>query len=258
MLSRNSASSRAIPVEKRIQAVRMHPFVPESFGRNKSGMQATEYISGSEMEEAREAWLTAADYACHKASQLAKLGVHKQLANRLLEPFCWHTIICTATDWANFFAQRCHPDAQPEIRIAAELMRTAMDNSDPKCVSGPDWHLPLIDWDDEVLNSDSVDLRKVSAARCARVSYLTHDGRRDLEEDVKLYERLTTSGHMSPLEHPARPMTEKELCRYRTYAHHPRDAADRQTSIGSYLGNLNGWVSLRKTIPGERVFGGAK
>lgn len=258
--SRNSASSRAIPVEKRIAAVREYPFVPESFGRNKAGMQATEYVSGTELETAREAWFQAAEDACQYALTLAQLGVHKQLANRLLEPFCWHTIICTATDWANFFAQRCHPDAQPEIRIAAELMRVAMEKSVSRQLNDGQWHLPLVDstfgdpFEPEVTDIGTAGWAKISAARCARVSYLTHDGKRDLNADLILYDRLTTSGHMSPLEHPARPMTQEELHWFRTQTLDTGRDRPNPVDIGSYLGNLNGWISLRKTIPNERVF----
>lgn len=253
MLSRNSASSRAIPVEKRIAMVEADPFVPEAFGKNQKGMQASETLTGEDDENAQRAWLDAMRDAIHHAKTLAGLGVHKQLANRLLEPFCWHTIVASATEWSNFFALRCHPDAQPEIRKAAEMMRDVMQASEPKALTEVDWHLPLIDSEDYeraimVAALDPVDVLKklcaASAGRCARVSYLTHEGRRDLGEDVALCDRLISSGHMSPLEHVARPMTLDEAWDYRMHG-----------STESFAGNFKGWLQLRKLIPHEADFG---
>lgn len=257
MIGKSSASSRAIPVEKRIAAVREHMFIPESFGRNRPGMQATEVLAGDEAAQARQWWIEDGEEACRRAERLAKLGVHKQYANREIELWSWHTAILTATDWDNMFALRCHPDAQPEFRIVAELARAAMGNSEPKPLVAYDWHMPLVgaQYGDQIEGSGlhPMDWCRISAARCARVSYLTHDGRRDVGADLELYNRLVSSGHMSPPEHTARPMDKNELERYVTYGYDTA-ATEREDPIGSYLGNLNGWVSLRKTIPGERVF----
>jgi thymidylate synthase ThyX len=171
------------------------------------------------------------------ARTLATLGVHKQLANRLLEPFLWHTVIVSATEWSNFFALRCHPDAQPEIRKIAEMMRDAMKASEPTPI--PMWHLPLVD-DAEQLHAEGFHGREValiSAGRCARVSYLTHDGKRDPHADMALAKRLLASGHMSPFEHQAYPMM--------------TDAFDARRR---FRGNFRGWVQLRKTIDNEDDF----
>lgn len=234
VFSRNSASSRAIPVEKRIADVEADPFVPEAFGKNQKGMQATDVLSVDEESLARGAWLNALQYAVTYAGELARVGVHKQLANRLLEPFSWHTIIVTATEWSNFYALRCNPMAQPEIRRAAELMRDAMLKSGPNHLPEGGWHLPLVR-DVEHEEFQVADLVKLSAARCARVSYLTHDGRRDPQADLALYDRLASAGHMSPLEHPA-----------------------RATNHRSFVGNFCGWAQHRKEIAGEDVFSGGQ
>jgi hypothetical protein len=229
MLSRNSASSRAIPVKKRIEAVLTDPFVPEKFGRNQKGMQAhKEPISEHNTEEAEIAWRYAARLAIHYTRRLDKLGVHKQWSNRLLEPFSWHTVVVTATDWDNFFHLRCHPDAQPEFQKIAEMMRDVMEASTPQTVISPDWHLPYTDpyaW----FVPGNKHAALVSAARCARVSYLTHDGKLDPEADLALATKLLAVGHMSPFEHPATPM-------------------DTATE---YYGNFKGWMQYRKLIPGE-------
>lgn len=240
VLSRNSASSRAIPVEKRIAVVREHPFIPDAFGANQRGMQAGD-ASGVDQDTARAAWLRARDAAVEHASALASAGVHKQWANRLLEPFCWHTIIVSATEWANYFALRLHRDAQPEIRRATECMRDAMEASRPRWLKHGEWHLPLVDPD----RDGALSIREqvaCSVARCARVSYLTHDGKRDVAADVVLHDRLLTSGHMSPFEHPARVPPPTGL---------PFGGAD---DMLSWSGNFRGWTQYRKLIRGENIF----
>lgn len=232
MFSRNSASSRAIPVKTQLARVREHPFVPEVWGRNQAGMQAEHEVDETSAAAAREAWLVARDRAVEQAERLLELKIHKQLANRLLEPFLWHTVIVTATDWSNFFALRANPEAQPEIGRVAELMRLAYGSGTPIMVPDGAWHLPLLqpeEYDGSFEHTEQA--RQVSAARCARVSYLTHDGRRDLDADLKLYRRLVESGHLSPLEHVATP-----------------------DPGGARIGNFLGWRQLRKTIPGEDDF----
>lgn len=244
MLSRNSASSRAIPVENRIAAVEADPFIPVAFGRNRRGMQAVEALEGADAAAAEETWMEACRIAVYRAKQLASLGVHKQLANRLLEPFLWHTVVVTATEWSNFFALRCNPDAQPEIRTAAELMRSARDSSEPRAVAAGEWHLPYLDAEENVdVLARHLAPALVSSARCARVSYLTQDGRRDPAEDLKLADRLLAAGHMSPFEHAARPLDRsRDVGRYDLGSSRP------------FVGNFAEWVQLRKTIRHEDDF----
>lgn len=203
MFSRNSASSRAIPNEKLRERVTNDPAMPVWWGRNQSGMQAREELTGSARTAAEVLWLEARDEAMKVSNALAAVGLHKQLCNRLIEPWMGITVIISATEWNNFFKLRCHPDAQPEIRAAAEAMREAMTKSTPSGLMSGEYHLPLVraeDWNNEPEEHHV----KLSVARCARVSYLTHDGRRDPKADFDLYERLKTSGHWSPFEHAAR------------------------------------------------------
>lgn len=176
-------------------------------------MQGGEELEDRSRQMAESEWLAASQSAVAHAETLARLGVHKSVTNRLLEPFMWHTVILTATDWGNFFRQRCSPLAQPEIRAVAEAIQTAYDASTPDRLMPGDWHLPYITSADiEEAAAQGFDIREVSAARCARVSYLTHHGIRDLAEDVLLYKRLTSADppHMSPLEHVATPCDEFE------------------------------------------------
>ena len=134
MFSRNSASSRAIPVEKMIKMVEDDPFIPTYWGKNQKGMQAEEELDQNTQDLAKGNWLLAMDNALEAAQHFVKIGVHKQLANRLLEPFMWHTCIVSATDWDNFFALRCDSAAAPEIRNAALLMRDVLAESVPDAI----------------------------------------------------------------------------------------------------------------------------
>lgn len=209
VFSRNAASSRAIPVVKTIEQVRNDPAMPIHWGLNQPGMQAAQ--EHDDPASARNAWIEATRSAARHAENLANLGLHKQIVNRVLEPFQWMHTIVTATEWDNFFDLRCHPDAQPEFQALANAIRMAMDESSPverassiqRTTSS--WHLPYVS-DDERAHLHPYTLPKISAARCARVSYLKHDGKApSIEDDMVLFERLVGSKplHASPIEHQA-------------------------------------------------------
>lgn len=277
VLSRNSASSRAIPVWKRLADILESPFVPMSFGKNKGGMQSSEEISEEDSEFARQNWLAGRDVAViqaymlaggedqilkdskgnHRAQELCvklrqlmfcnpevtfrmrnlSAGVHKQHANRVLEPYAWHTVVTTGTKWRNFYALRASAMAQPEIQSVAIAMAEAHYASSPLELYEGEWHLPFVTEDDVREVSDPIDLARVSTARCARVSYLTHDGVRNLEKDFLMATDLQRQGHTSPFEHPAR-------------------TAD---TTGAYFGNYGGnfgseWIQYRKMLDHENDF----
>lgn len=243
--SRNSASSRAIPIQRLIQRVEDDPALPILWPAERRGMQGGEEFDWETATLARAMWMQAASEAVDSAKVLAAMTVHKSVVNRLLEPFLWHTVIVTgdAAGYDNFFRQRCSPLAQPEIRAAAEATRDAYSDSEPTPLDFGEWHTPLIRPDEldfyGPLGEDMEEQRRyVSAARCARVSYLTHAGTRDVDEDLQLYERLVTADppHWSPLEH---------VCRPRWEAGHPHPDA----KLG---GNLRGWVQLRHIVESER------
>lgn len=209
VFSRNSASSRAIPVAKMIEQVQNDPAMPIYWGLNQPGMQA-----GKEHEDISTAqvwWKAAAIDAAVSATLLNDLGLHKQIVNRVLEPFQWMHTIVTATEWRNFFELRCHPDAQPEFQVLACAIRTAMEESVPVERASSvqrvesSWHLPYVS-DDERANLHLHTLPKLSASRCARVSYLKHDGTAPSgADDLTLFERLVGGKplHASPIEHQA-------------------------------------------------------
>lgn len=204
MFSRNAASSRAIPAKKMIDAVLADPYIPDRFGKAQKGMAETAYLEGDPADAATSAWELALHRAVDCADRLLALGVHKKYANRLLEPFAWTTVIVTGTTaaYANFFHLRCSPLADPALERAATLMRDAYMTHTPDPLYPGDWHLPLVAHDE--LTRPILDLRKMSVGRCARVSYLTHDGRRDPDADIALHDRLAADGHWSPFEHQAR------------------------------------------------------
>lgn len=270
MFSRNSASSRAIPIQKMIASVLEDPYVPSTWGQNQKGMQAGDELSKYDSDMARAAWLYARDLAVDQAAKLLKLGVHKQLTNRLLEPFMWHTCIVSATEWSNFFHLRDNPMAHPDIQILAHAMQELYKNRTPRELRYGQWHMPYVkqeEIDAAILDapplnevesyyeSAVVRLTKVSVGRCARVSYLTHEGQRDLQADVDLHDRLLESGHMSPFEHVARPVNKDDS----DLQYGP--LAQQHPLLGTtdlWFGNFRGWVSTRKLIANEQDILGAR
>lgn len=249
-LSRNASSSRAVPVEKMIQGVIDDPAMPVRWGANQPGMQDAgdhDVLVGCfplengmvyfDERTPQKAWLLARDYAVSAAKGFAEAGYHKQVVNRLLEPFGHISVVVTATEWENFFALRCHPDADPTMRALAEAMRDAIAESAPGSWEAG-WHLPYITEDDFDTTkglprngSDMFDwLAMISAARCARVSYLNHDGSNpDIDKDLALAQRLLESKHMSPFEHQAAAWI----------------TGAQKTHLN---GNLRGWHQFRKMI----------
>ena len=206
--SRSVGSSRAIPVARQRDAIVANPFVPNAWGENQRGMVAAGDLDEDSSRAAEAIWRAAlADMERHTKA-LEALRVHKQLANRLLEVFSYTTEVVTATDWENLFVQRRHPDAQPQIREVSELMYDAYTASTPKLTKAGEWHLPFAD--DATSKNLPLDVRqRISAARCARTSYLTHDGRHSVDDDLALFDRLLVGGaigHMSPMEHQATPL----------------------------------------------------
>ena len=225
VISKSTASSRAIPTSKLLEMVKNDAVQPVYWGKNQAGMQASEEVDAETKEKALQEWRLAALNASKTAEKLLELGLHKQIANRILEPFMWAETIVTATEWDNFFKLRLHEDSQPEIQELARCMKEAMDNSEPVKSK---IHLPYITLDemeDYVQGSIAVDSESlneclyqyfvpISAARCARVSYLNHDQSNPvIEKDLATAEKLLSAGHWSPFEHQAYALPEVVPCR---------------------------------------------
>jgi thymidylate synthase ThyX len=265
MISKNSASSRAIPFKTMLKKVQDEPFVPIAWQSEHKGMQGENYITEtSRVNNCVNLWLAARDQAIIHASALSTgqygtsnggvfnydISVTKQLCNRLLEPFLYHTVICTGTEWENFFALRAHPQAEIHIADLAHKMLLAYNESRPKSLKEGQWHIPFGDTFDitrlaqlRISMSGSyeewIDLKEledlkvqIATARCARVSYLNFEGKDDYLADIKLHDILQSSGHMSPFEHCAQAMN-TDL----------RDSA--------WSGNFHGFEQYRKMMNGE-------
>jgi hypothetical protein len=206
--SRNAASARAIPTARVIKAVEENPFIPIHWGAAQKGMQAFEEVHPEVQEECRKDWLASRDHALDMARSLMKRGVHKQIANRLLAPFQWITVVASGTSdaWANFFHLRCHKMAEPHMQMLALTAREVYSTSRPELGPAGWWHLPYVTDVERTTHEDALFLAKVSASRCARISYLTRSDVRTISEDIALYERLVGGSrvHASALEHPAK------------------------------------------------------
>lgn len=201
-LSRNAASSRAIPTKKFLQSVREEPVMPV-WTENRPGMVGDRIEDKNKVDALNALWLDARDYCMQIAELMAKHGAHKQTVNRLLEPWFYAKIVCTATELEWFFHLRDSGSAQEEIAILARAMKDALAASVPKNIEYYDWHIPYILPEEESLDRDTK--LKISVARCARVSYKTHDDDllSTLEKDLKLYTQLLEEKHASPFEHQA-------------------------------------------------------
>jgi hypothetical protein len=236
------ASNRAIPTRLIIRQVIDDPVVPIWFGKNQGGMSAREELAGWRLRVARWAWLAARWPAIVIVWLMLRIGLHKQIANRLLSPWQWVTVLVTGTDWENFFALRCHPDAQPEMRRAAEMMRDAIAESKPEQLRAGQWHLPFVSDEERTVEDDFLNfpeeaaklgfrLLKTSVARCARVSLVKQDERRSAQDEVSMADKLMNSGHWSPAEHQAQAL-----------------------GLDQRVANLRGWRSYRSTFLNEDNF----
>lgn len=309
--SRNSASSRAIPFKKMMKMVMENPFTPLSWQKDHSGMQGTEYLNPDEIYEFKdikhhlinnfkikeeeevdkellevlanvlvsftgkhtliEWWLILRDKVVECATFLFCLGVTKQLCNRLLEAFMWHTVIVTSSEWQNFFGLRAHKDAEIHIQKLAYMMLDEYNKSEPRYLKENEWHIPFGDnmnweeidymtnWENNGENNGENRIEatqklavRIAAARCARVSYTVvgEEGKPDnYEADLKLCDRLASSGHWSALEHCARAMNDIE------YNNSLSNLNIEFPELGQlqkgWCGNFRGFVQYRKTFENE-------
>lgn len=205
MFSRNGASSRAIPVHKMIEKARVSNVEPLVWGRNESGMQAWEELTGEHLAYAQQAWNIARARAIDVAEAMVDANLHKQIVNRILEPFLPMTMVITGDQraYSNFFCQRCHSMAAPEMKALADCMLNVYIKSEPISLKEGDYHLPF--YRRELAELPILDCVKACVARCARVSYDNHDGNTSVKADLSLYEKLASANppHLSPMEHVA-------------------------------------------------------
>ena len=226
--SKNAASSRAIPINTSIRLLLEEPAMPVYWGKNQSGMTAKEELDPATIEICKTLWLGARDAVIPFVRTMAALGLHKQIANRLLEPWMHIKVVITATDdgWSNLFNLRRHKDAQPEFQAQANEAWEAYSSSTPRLLQLGEWHLPYVD--DETLAEVGLETAiKLSASLCAQTSYRRAD--ESIDKALDLYDRLVLQRpvHASPFEHQASPL---EDCNQKS-------------------GNLTGWDQNRQHIP---------
>jgi thymidylate synthase ThyX len=255
VFSRNAASSRAIPIDKVIELVVTTPAMPVHWGANQAGMQAKEEIVSKDL--AKLLWLNSRDSAVANARLLQTAGLHKQIVNRVLEPFQLIKTIVTSTQWNNWFWLRDHEDAQPEIAELAAVMAMAYDASEPELLVKGEWHVPYVKtvidryqgrtYLDEFDNYITLEeARMISASCCAQVSYRKNDG--SLEKASMVFDRLINSVpvHASPVEHIATPIVYESD----TFDYFNVEGVTHIDRLGlPYSGNFHGWVQFRQLIP---------
>lgn len=291
LFSRNSASSRAIPVGKMLSMIEEDPVIPIWWGKNQGGMQAWEEVE--DKAGAEQWWRDGLKMMVAHARRGVELNLHKQIVNRTVESGMWITVVLSATTWSNFQGLRVHKDAEPHFQRFSGMAMESIAKSSPRHLKEGEWHLPFIyDEDMEAASKISLDqlvgmgtsvsdiLVKVSVGRCGRVSYLTHEGKRDLIEDVKLHDRLVVQEplHASPGEHVAMALDYPswfrkkfaELSMYNTVALNNIRMENRdQLARGAEMtvdnmaveaalaqvqsGNFRGWKQYRKMKMNEHI-----
>lgn len=226
VFSRNAASSRAIPSKVIVDQVLNDPAMPIHWGQNQPGMQArAEEIDPS---WARDWWAETSLNAVEAAKEAADKGLHKQIANRVMEPWMFMTTLVTSTEWANFFDQRISHAAQPEFRELAECMLDALSAVKP---TETVIHLPYVS-EEEKASYPTNTLVKLATTRCCRVSYQRQGESTSFEEDIYRHDSLKNSGHWSPFEHVAYAAVHDKL----------------------WGGNLRGWVQYRQVVQGDTAY----
>ena len=253
--SRNAASSRAVPIERMIKHVHEHPAEPVHWGKNQPGMQAKVELEGEELALAKHGWRAACASACEWSAWLSSQGVHKQIANRVTEPFQTMKTVVTATEYHNWFWLRHHADAQPEIYELADKMHYAMWKSHPTTIYENEWHVPYVKREFDTNRSLGItymtdrgevltvsQARKVSASCCAQVSYRLQDD--SVEKAEMIFDKLITSqpAHASPVEHQATPVVQS------TNQDWPHGVTHQDREGYLWSGNFKHWSQYRKIL----------
>lgn len=284
LFSRNAMSSRAVPINKMIEQVRNNPATPIHWGKNQAGMQAkAECDSFIDMDwalpeleklginlgkSAEQAWKIAATYAVDVAESYSVAGYHKQIVNRLLEPFQMMKTVLTATEFDNFFWLRCDSDAQPEIQELANCMFEAMKQSQPEVLESGQWHTPYVEhvfkggkFEEYCLTDEDGDIIKllteeeakaISASCCAQVSYRILNN--TYEKAMDIYSKLASGRkvHASPFEHIATPMEYPSHERFPELAMEYSALESGVTHCDvdgkAWSGNFKSWIQLRQTL----------
>ena len=266
LFSRNAMSSRAVPVSKMIEQVRNNPATPIHWGKNQAGMQAANVLVDESLENAKRQWEQSAIYAACQAEIMSNIGAHKQIVNRLLEPFQMMKTILTATEFDNFFWLRCDPDAQPEIQELANCMFEAMNQSQPEVLESGQWHTPyvehvfkggnfesycLTDEDDNIIKLlTEEEAKAISASCCAQVSYRTLNN--TYEKAMDIYDKLASGRkvHASPFENVAKAMKYSNISQLEFNEEWEKGVTHVDKNGDFCSGNIKGFIQLRQTMEG--------
>lgn len=258
---RNFLSFRAFPPEKVIKMIQADPFIPESFTKRAKGMAQGEPVENRERMLAESIWFEHRRHAIRTAERMLKLDIGKDQVNFILQDHAWIRGIITATHWDNFWALRADapPEAapRPEVRRIATLMKQAYTNNIPADVNWNEYHLPFVYPNEQAAgvrsayDGDWNFWKKVSTGRCARISYLTHDGIRDPWHDVRLHDGLLGNGHMSPFGHVAKP---RMIVDRNPHGLSRAGKYNPERDPMNYGGKFYGWDPYRKEIPNEHNF----
>ena len=262
MLSKNSASSRAIPVKAMHEHIRANTAAPVHWGINQPGMKAKEELTGADLSWAKYLWESARESAIKASQALAELNIHKQVTNRVTEPWMLMKTVISGTEWRNFWWLRAHADAQPEIHELATKMMTAYNESTPQQLQPGEWHVPYVntyrdsytgvlhylDSEDNYITAKEACI--ISSSCCAQVSYRKNDD--SFEKARKIYQQLIESepAHASPVEHQATPIDYATTCSFEPETWEP-GITHVSANSDLWSGNLRGWIQHRKLIPGE-------
>jgi len=256
VFSRNAASSRAIPVKTMIDLIESNPAMPSHWGKNQSGMQAKEELGELEKESVKQLWLNACKDAVSHARVMSDIGAHKQVINRITEPYQHMKVVLTATNYANWFYLRDHADADPTIAELAAKMKHEYDYNEPDWLEESAWHLPYVRtqkangtfpqryWD-ELGNQITLEQAlMISVSSCAQVSYRKSDG--SLEKAEVVYKRLIESKptHASPTEHQCQVFES-----FQNNVDWPKGITHVDRNGTYWSGNMRDWIQYRQLIP---------
>lgn len=271
LFSRNAMSSRAVPIEKMIEQVRNNPAKPIHWGKNQSGMQASEELGEPWRSEVEAEWGEAAKNSAKNAEAMMEMYSHKQVVNRIIEPFQLMKTVLTATEFDNFFWLRKHEDAQPEIKELADKMygemKLSLEQSRVNILEPEDWHVPYYQagaWSEvcisneigEEISTDIYDVTladalAISSSCCAQVSYRLLDD--TIEKARKVYQRLveSTPVHASPFEHCASPMKYEKLNKNSLASGWEKGITHMDKEYKFWSGNFKSWIQYRQLIDGN-------
>lgn len=261
--SRNAASSRAIPIDKVIQQVKDNPAMPFKWGKNQAGMQAEEELTPDQQKVAEVLWLASRDEAVRYATAMQQLKLHKQVVNRILEPYQHIKVVMTTTEYENWKWLRKHKDADPTIYELARVTDEARNESVPEILQEGMWHLPYVHtevingiqyyFDDDAHQITLEQAQKISCSSCAQVSYRKLDTSLEKAEDI--YDKLVDSEpvHASAFEHVAQVVNldgdmigiNAVLTRNIDDLHTDAEIIQNMIS-GNFIG---GWIQYRQLIP---------